>query len=309
MVVEAVEEILPETGKAEEENMIEEIVYETQVLDDPEPLQNHMTDHQYIAFDTNQASQDPHLEDYRKKEMDVFDYIGIEIKNIQEQEERDKQLQLQNESKEELPQEFSIEEHFFMDSDDIIEDETIDEAQATFFVDDVYITTNEECTEELNHYVSIVNDSSFQCKMCPKIYQKLNITVKHLKTEHQIIMRNYNYDNSNRYRKPQKDLSWKCEFCPKKYTSKRLVERHQKVHGPAGELLHKCSCCALYFQTVIEMEAHQFSEHEDRLVCKAEDCDKRFDHPEKLVSHIKYAHSNRKSLKKYSFVCQLCGES
>lgn len=295
--------------KAEEENIIEEIVYETHVVDVQEF--QHITDHQYISFDSNQTSQDAHLEDYTKKEMDVFDYIGIEIKNIQEQEEREKQLQLQNESTKEQQQEVLIDDNFYIDSEDIIEDETIDEAEAILVHEDIYFSAKDECAEELEKYVEFISENSFQCRLCPKIYQKRNITIKHLKSEHQIVIHNYVYDNSNRYRKtPQKDLNWKCRFCPKRYTSKRLVQRHENVHGPNGDLLYKCSCCTLYFQSIIEMETHQFCEHEDRLVCKDEHCGKRFDHPEKLVSHTKYAHSSKKSVvKKYNFVCQLCGES
>ena len=309
IIVKSIEEILPETVKADDQTVFEEIVYETQVVDVPETFQNHMADHQYIAFDNNQTSRDANLEDYTRKEMDVFDYV-FEIKNIQEQEEREKQLQIQNGMKKE--QEILIEEDFFIDSE-IIEDETIDEnveEAETFFVEDISLKVKCEYEEELQNYVDIVNDSNFQCKLCPKIYQKQNITVKHLKTEHQITLQNYNYDDSNRHRKPQKELNWKCQFCPKKYTSKRIVEKHEKAHGTKGDLLHKCTCCPLYFLTVIEMEAHQYSEHEDRLVCKVEDCNKRFDSPEKLLSHSKYAHMNRKaSLKKYNFVCQLCGKS
>lgn len=298
-----------ETEKTDEEHVVEEVVYEMQVVDIPEMSQNHMTDHQYISFDNSQT-HDVHLEDYAKKEMDVFDYIGIEIKNIQEQEEREKQLQLQNGTKEEdQTPDLLNEPDFYIDSSDIIDDDTADEVQTTFFIDDVIFSIKDEFSEEFANYVEVDNDSSFHCKLCPRIYQKQNITVKHLKTEHQIVLRHYNYDNSNRYRKPQKDPNWKCQYCAKKYTSKRLVERHQKIHGPLGDLIYKCSCCRLYFQTIAEMEAHQSAEHEDRLMCKVEGCDKKFDLPEKLISHANYAHSNRKSsLKKYNFVCQLCGE-
>lgn len=280
----------------------EEIAHESQST---ETFQKHMVDHQYVAYDCQQTSQDAQLEDYTRKEMDVFDYIGIEIKNIQEQEEREKLLQLKHEASEaEVVEEIHVDEYFVESCDEIkyeIEEEAI--------VEQVFLNDETNDEEELSSYVDIINGSSYNCKFCPKIYQKYNMTVKHLRSEHQIVLPNYNYDNSNRYRKPQKELDWKCQYCPRKYTSKRLVERHEKVHGPSGDLIHKCSCCLLYFHTLEEMESHQYSIHKDRLVCKVQTCSKRFDHPEKLVSHTKYAHSNKKaSVKKYNFVCQLCGK-
>jgi hypothetical protein len=162
--------------------------------------------------------------------------------------------------------------------------------------------------EEFANYVSIVSNS-FHCQLCPKIYQKRNITVKHLRAEHNIVLASYNYDNANRYRKPQKELEWKCRFCPRRYTSKRVASRHENLHGAAGDLLHKCSCCSQHFRAAAEMKAHQNAEHEERLKCKVEGCGKRFDHPEKVVSHTKYAHKEgREVQKKYTFVCQLCGK-
>lgn len=275
----------------------------------PDTSQVHIVDHQYVSLDLYQSTQ---LEDYSRKEMDVFDYIGIEIKNIQEQEERAKQLQLQNEATTDQPASVEVGEYLieevvdesFADQDDepgIITIERIDEIKVG--------KNDEKAGDELSAVVDIVNDSSFQCKLCPKMYQKKNITVMHLKTAHQIVLGNYNYGDHNRYRKPQKDLNFKCRFCPKLYTSRKFVDRHELLHGPSGDLIHKCCCCQLYFETEEKKDAHQFAQHNDKLVCKVENCDKRFDNPEKLVGHVRYAHSKTVTVRKYNFVCQLCGKS
>lgn len=278
----------------------DEIVYKTEVVEISETFEPEFVPDESIQPDVQ-------LEDYSKKEMDVFDYIGIEIKNIQEQEEREKLMKMQVEAAEE-----EVEDNF-VDSTEVYEDVII-ESSELFVVDKDYIEPSavESVTEdqEFRDYVDVDDNASYSCKLCPKIYQKRNITVKHLRTEHQIILSNYIYDNSNRYRKPQKDLDWKCCFCPRKYTSKRLVQRHELFHGPKGDLLFKCTCCPVYFQSLSKMESHQNSEHEDRLLCKVEGCHKRFDHPEKLLSHTKYSHSAKKTaVKKYNFVCQLCGRA
>lgn len=339
-----------------------EIFCETRDVDEDasENVQDHMTDHQYVSFVVGQ--------EYERKEMDVFDYIGYEIRNI---EEREQEMMVKAEvvaeheedvltMHEDMIEEEENGEEFYMESgekkgfgeilnirfvlsifyflaeiieetivierveelqeesaavvqdDDDDDDDNYDEEKAETDDEDVQDRSHEPETfddcEEMTNYVNIIN-GSFHCKLCPKIYQKKNITVKHLKTEHKILLLSYNYDNSNRYRKPQKQLEWKCKFCPKRYTSKKLTERHEKLHGPNGDLIYKCSCCVQYFREFFEMEEHQNALHEDRLKCSVDNCGKQFDHPEKLVSHTKYAHKARTTLmKKYLFMCQLCGE-
>ena len=199
------------------------------------------------------------------------------------------------------------EENFIEDEENIIEeDENIIEE-----VDEMDYSTEKEVEttdEELSNYVKVVN-GSYHCQLCPKIYQKKHITVKHLKVEHSLILQNYVYDHSNRYRKPHRNLNYKCRFCPRRYTSQRLVEKHETVHGPSGEFVYKCSVCPQYFKQQDEVEIHQVSEHESKLKCSFEGCGKQFDHPDKVANHFKYAHKNRKTTqKKYTFVCQLCGK-
>lgn len=278
--------------------------------EDEEPVEFHDNSQQCVTL-VSQSSQDAQLEDYAKKEMDVFDFIGIEIRNIEEQE---KELQMKSEATAGIKiQEFLVDDNnsdnFYMDENDVIEDETVEtEAIVIEKIETLPMPERDE-DEELSQYIDSVSGASFHCRLCPKIYQKKNITVKHLRTEHQIHISNYIYEDSNRYRKPQKDANWKCRFCPKRYTSKRLAERHEKVHGSDGELRWKCSCCALYFQTVEQRDDHQHSTHQDRLMCKFDNCSKKFDHPEKLASHVKYSHSAKKGfVSKYVFVCQLCGK-
>lgn len=282
-----------------------------------EPQISAYSDHQYIVIaENNQPIQDVQIiEDYTKKEMDVFDFIGIEIRNI-EQEERERKAQLE---RDEPSSSMEFEEIIDEYDQDIIEDddpsyEAIEENIEEFETENFIVVENEFENEHLHdedtdigQYFEIT-DENFKCKLCPKIYQKKNISIKHLKKEHQIVITTFNYDNANRYRRPQKNQTWKCQYCPKKYTSIKMAQRHEQVHGDNGQLIFKCSCCAIYFQTLEEVNEHQQTEHGDRLVCNVDKCLKKFDHPEKLISHKKYAHSeNRSPHKKYTFVCIVCG--
>lgn len=305
---------IPE-NQADETLKAEVIIYDPQEVEeqDIDPLQ--MTDHQYVSADNSQGSQDAQLTDFSKKEMDVFDYIGIEIKNIQEQ-ERKQQLENEELVTEEIENievhEMTIEETEYYNTTEIIETE-----DSTFIVEqleEVKVVDLEEeqlkQEQEFREYVDVSDPKSFHCKLCPKIYQNRNITTKHLKNEHNIYLMNYNYDDSNRSRKPQKDLSFRCQFCPKRYTSSRLVSTHEVLHGPDGDLLHKCSCCPLYFASFEERDEHQYAEHNERLICSVTDCSKKFDHPEKLANHVKYAHEKTKTPKNRThYVCELCGRN
>ncbi|KAG5667026.1 hypothetical protein PVAND_015028 [Polypedilum vanderplanki] len=281
------------------------------------------SDHQYISILVeNSNQQESIIEDFSKKEMDVFDFIGIEIKNMQEQEERERQQKLLEE------QEIQEQEQFMVISEEIQEEnddgeeliEYLDEHEQQqeenedeseeFIIDEQFETIPQKEETEEFEYLDTSTDGLFKCKLCPKIYQKKNISINHLKKEHKIVIKTFNYDITNRYRKPQKSPKWKCKFCPKKYISSKMVERHEKVHGKNGKLLFKCPCCAFYFSSFDEVENHQFEAHAERLVCDIEDCKKKFDHPDKLLSHKKYSHSNRKqTTKKYVFVCTLCGRN
>lgn len=193
----------------------------------------------------------------------------------------------------------------FDDDDDVIEehldDNLCDEIQST--------EVTFELTEDIKLYFDL-NKQQYCCKLCPKMYTTKNVATKHLKNEHRIVLDNFIYENTNnRYRKPQKSQNFACKSCPKKFTSAKLAEKHEKCHGDDGLLIYKCSCCPLYFDTQLNVISHQNSEHENRLKCNIEDCSRKFDHPEKLLSHKKYAHLTRAVQKKNVFVCKLCGRS
>lgn len=192
--------------------------------------------------------------------------------------------------------------------DDIIIEEHLEDTLCDDHIE-LQVSDN-EVTEDSTHYFDI-NNEQYCCRLCPKIYLKKNVIIKHLKNEHQIILEDFMYDDNtnNRYRKPQKNQNFSCKFCPKKFTSSKLAEKHEMNHGEDGLLIYKCSCCPIYFDTQLKMKNHQNSEHESRLTCNIEKCLRKFDHPEKLLSHKKYAHINRVTKKKNSYVCTLCGRS
>lgn len=320
---------------------------EEEIIIDNQPIEsqnNHFAEHQFITTITENPNQPTItdiqiIEDYSRKEMDVFDFIGIEIRNIQEQEERERKIQFENAAKQLQQQQQLNDDNDELMVMDQLEEAIIEDEEHVEFIEDVeelieeennfddeYGSDSQELYEnddeisrheenegdednEILEYIDVSNENEFKCKLCPKIYQKRNISINHLKKEHQIVIKSFNYDIANRYRKPQKNQKWKCRYCAKKYISAKTVESHEKNHGVNGKLIHKCSCCSMYFGSVEEMENHQYSAHSDRLICDVQDCLKQFDHPNKLLNHRKYTHSaNKIQTKKYSFVCTLCGK-
>lgn len=295
--------IIVDSSNIQQDQVNQIVISDTQneivLVQEKQELPNN--DHQYIVITESQnptESDIQSMKDFTKKEMEVIGFMNFDIKNsIQEQEQY-------TENEQEMIVEELIDESGYLEENFGESYEAIEETNET-----EHVISKIDDENEILQYLTIDNDQ-FQCKLCPKLYSKKNISIKHLKKEHKIIISSFNYDNSNRYRKPQKNPIWKCKYCPKKYTSAKMVERHEKVHGKEGNLIHKCNCCSLYFRTTDEMENHQIESHADRLVCDVEDCQKRFDHPEKLFSHKKYSHSEKKlQPKKYSFVCAVCGRN
>lgn len=77
--------------------------------------------------------------------------------------------------------------------------------------------------------------------------------------------------------------------------------------GANGDLVHKCSCCPMYFESKDKMIEHAQKEHEDRLKC--EYCHKIYKDIDCKAAHIRKLHTKTGApQKKYTFVCSKCGK-
>lgn len=68
------------------------------------------------------------------------------------------------------------------------------------------------------------------------------------------------------------------------------------ILGSAGNLVHKCPRCRLFFGTVGEMNKHRVASHHNVFECKI--CDKLFFSRSKLWQHNQFTHRNDKTLHK-----------
>lgn len=290
-IIEAPSEVVCEQKNIEQNETIiqtetpvhEDIFYETEIIE---------------SIDTFQNFKQINPESIEVKEMKLYDYVNIEIKNMEDAEKaQEAEFQQQNKIKFEI--EYISQE--IIEHVECYEDDNIDEC-----IENETIHENEEILE-YKSYIEKISDK-YHCKICPKAYLNLNISIKHLKSVHNILITNYNYEDANRSRKPLKSPKHKCKFCARKYTSLILLKKHEIVHGKNGDLIHKCVCCPSYFEDKTKLDNHQNAEHKDRLECL--ECKKKFNHPEKLVNHMKYKHQTEKKfkVKKYSFVCSVCGK-
>lgn len=77
--------------------------------------------------------------------------------------------------------------------------------------------------------------------------------------------------------------------------------------GPDGTLIHRCTCCPLYFATADETQKHQLEKHKVKLTCSY--CNKIFKDPECVGAHVRYVHTKKAAPpKKYIYVCTKCGQ-
>ena len=187
----------------------EELFYETEIIQ---------------SIDSFQNFKEINPELIEVKEMKLYDYVNIEIKNMEEAEKaQEVECQQQNKVK------FDIENVEYITQEIIehvecYEDDNVDES--------IEYETNHENEEILEYksYIERISDK-YHCKICPKAYLNLNISIKHLKSVHNILITNYNYEDANRSRKPLKSPKHKCKFCARKYTSLILLKKHESVHG------------------------------------------------------------------------------
>lgn len=77
--------------------------------------------------------------------------------------------------------------------------------------------------------------------------------------------------------------------------------------GTDGSLIHKCPCCASYFDSKENVQKHAREEHEERLKCTY--CDKMFKDADGRAAHVRKLHTKTGApQKKYTFVCAMCGK-
>lgn len=174
-------------------------------------------------------------------------------------------------------------------------------------------TENVELNDELSSHIEQTKDQ-FLCRYCPKQYQKLRPALNHLRIDHAIITEEEQVLLFERSRPQRTETVFTCDICSKSFAYKNLLRSHRALHGDEGEMVFKCNCCSLHFDTMRSMHTHLYEEHLDELKCTHDGCDKIFDYPIKLKKHIKFAHmrianaDSKANIKKLDFVCEICGK-
>jgi hypothetical protein len=273
---------------------IEEIDHQNQDIDFE---YNDDNDQEEEEIPAEQEFETVYVEEYIEEEhLDDqidFDFI-IEKDDIQT--EGDDQ---EYEDEDEVYEEAEIEE---MASDvhmsEAIEDEVIVVAK------EEEIQANEEINDALFPYMEL-RDGYYYCQQCPKDYSKRRSAINHIVTDHHVDRNNLVISDY----KENPNATYQCEICSRKFSYKKIRDNHQLLHGPDGNLMHKCNCCMLYFESHKEMESHLFAEHLKTLTCPFEECEKVFDYPHKVKKHVLFAHSNGKNYKQtvQDFSCEKCG--
>jgi hypothetical protein len=159
------------------------------------------------------------------------------------------------------------------------------------------------------HYRKLdVDVDTYECKQCPKRYTTKPFMLKHLKEDHKVELNiQFPTNRQTTVNHIDRDRRYNCQYCDRSYIGMTSLTKHTALHGPNGELRHKCSCCTKFFATEAEQEAHQIAEHLPKLECSF--CSKRFKDPEAQAAHIRFKHSEEKKKNKAVFMCNMCGKN
>ncbi|XP_063702784.1 zinc finger protein 883-like [Culicoides brevitarsis] len=210
--------------------------------------------------------------------------------------------------------------------------------QITFIVTDNYDTNDEDAIIVQNDDVSMVNEaendvkseissyvsveeSSFACQLCPKIYKSSKIMINHLRKEHNIHLKDTVLQKiqhsikpvtqnipENTPKDPKSHICSKCkrsfssrtiltdhersncgtkpvyvcDICNKGYHSAGSLKTHKTVH--TGELKFVCQYCGQTFRTAGQVKIHA-RKHTGEKPYKCDKCEKSFGHRESLLTH------------------------
>uniref|UniRef100_A0A336LZN6 CSON008615 protein n=1 Tax=Culicoides sonorensis TaxID=179676 RepID=A0A336LZN6_CULSO len=176
--------------------------------------------------------------------------------------------------------------------------------------------------ENFNSYVKIENNT-LSCRMCPRIYKSINVFLKHLEKEHQIVIECkeefikkcqntmksvpnpeiIKKENSKMYSCSKCDRKFSsktvildhersncgktplydCKVCNKRYHSAGSLKTHMTIH--TGELNHICPFCGKTFRTAGQVKIHSRKHTKDQPY-QCETCTKRFAYRESLIVHL-----------------------
>lgn len=116
-----------------------------------------------------------------------------------------------------------------------------------------------------------------------------------------------------------------CKFCGRRYRTEDRMNKHIFEHGnsvmifefepfspkktsffyhtgPDGNLVHKCDCCFIYFESEQERNEHREAEHKEKLTCFS--CVRTFGNLRCLQAHNRTHHKGEKK----EVTCHKCGE-
>ena len=148
----------------------------------------------------------------------------------------------------------------------------------------------------------------FKCKLCTKAccFSFVSNFQLHLQTHHgkeaiakpykcEVCGRNFRVSfQMNAHKKrvhSDRSQAFRCTVrrCKYSYSTRYDLKRHMEVHR--GNKSHKCKTCGLGFTKKRNLEIHQTTHSEDRLLIPCKDCGKTFSHAQRLLVHS-YIHLN-----------------
>ncbi|XP_055715664.1 gastrula zinc finger protein XlCGF46.1-like [Phlebotomus papatasi] len=116
--------------------------------------------------------------------------------------------------------------------------------------------------------------------------------------------------------KRQGQLTLECHLCNTKFRMKEWLEAHMRVKHQGMKKATQCKVCLKEFTQVDYLRMHMATQHGKTYAfpCKEPNCKKQYVTEEGLQNHMKSWHDpenpkERKRVKTYNYVCELCGKA
>lgn len=153
--------------------------------------------------------------------------------------------------------------------------------------------------------------------------------------ENDLLVENKRKRVHKKKKREEHERAFACEHCGQRYFTETRLNRHIFDHGellafvhtyrdhylnfskirilcragPNLDRLEKCGCCAMFFRTTDERDAHMYAEHSDSINCDR--CNKTFRSAKSLEKHNYIMHKEHVPLKPKKvpeLKCHICGK-
>ncbi|XP_055593158.1 zinc finger protein 665-like isoform X1 [Uranotaenia lowii] len=147
---------------------------------------------------------------------------------------------------------------------------------------------------------------AYRCQHCLQQQTSMFIMGRHLDQVHGISVEKYLATQRWNGMRPR-DRNLQCKLCGRIYSSAGRLKSHIPLHGPDGNLIHRCEHCPTWYATEEEATNHAQEVHLNELYCQL--CDRKFSRIAQVKRHHKTTHGDPADIvqpKVKQYICDKC---